>query len=58
MEGSGYSKQVEFFKDYSVPVFFAEYGCNNIPGGAAARKWQETTALYSDEMTGVFSGGM
>lgn len=57
METSGYSKQVEFFKNYSVPVFFAEYGCNE-PGGAANRIWEESTALYSDEMTSVFSGGI
>lgn len=57
MEKSGYDKQVEFFRNYSVPVFFAEYGCN-IPDGAEGRIWQETTALYSDEMTDVFSGGI
>ncbi|KAK1835878.1 Glucanosyltransferase-domain-containing protein [Podospora conica] len=56
MQISGYDKQVEFFKNYSVPVFFAEYGCNI--GGAANRIWQESTALYEDEMTGVFSGGI
>lgn len=57
MEKSGYSDHVEYFKNYSVPVFFAEYGCNT-PDGAAGRIFQETTALYSDEMTGVFSGGI
>lgn len=57
MQKSGYSDQVKFFEEYSVPVFFAEYGCNE-PDGAAARIFQETTALYSDEMTGVFSGGI
>lgn len=57
MSKSGYDQQVEFFKNYSVPVFLAEYGCNE-PSGAKARIWQETTALYSDEMTGVFSGGI
>lgn len=57
MQKSGYSTQVEFFKNYSVPVFFAEYGCN-VPDGAAARIWEETTALYSKEMTDVFSGGI
>lgn len=56
MQKSGYDQQVEFFKDYTVPVFFAEYGCNN--NGAAKRIFQETTALYSDAMTGVFSGGI
>ncbi|KAK3328544.1 putative beta (1-3) glucanosyltransferase gel3p [Cercophora scortea] len=55
--GSGYAEQVSFFSNYSVPVFFAEYGCNN-PGGAAGRIWQETTALYSKDMTDVISGGI
>ena len=55
--GSGYADQVKFFEDYSVPVFFAEYGCN-IPNGAAGRIWEETTALYSSNMTGVISGGI
>ena len=54
---SGYSTQVDFFQSFSVPVFFAEYGCNT-QGGAEGRIWDETTALYSDEMTGVFSGGI
>lgn len=56
MQKSGYDEQVKFFEDYSVPVFFAEYGCNN--NGAANRIFQETGALYSDEMTGVINGGI
>ncbi|KAL1877566.1 hypothetical protein VTK73DRAFT_8555 [Phialemonium thermophilum] len=56
-KGSGYAAQVDFFSNYSVPVFFAEYGCNT-QGGAEGRIWEETTALYSDEMTGVISGGI
>ena len=54
---SGYSTQVDFFKNYSVPVFFAEYGCNT-NGGAAERIWEETDALYSNQMTDVISGGI
>ena len=57
MSKSGYDKQVEFFSNYSVPVFFAEYGCN-LPDGADGRIWEETTALYGDEMTDVISGGI
>lgn len=57
MQKSGYADQVKFFEKYSVPVFFAEYGCNE-PGGADARVFDETTALYSSDMTGVFSGGI
>ncbi|KAG5981706.1 hypothetical protein E4U55_002631 [Claviceps digitariae] len=56
MQQSGYDEQVQFFSNYSVPVFFAEYGCNN--NGAANRIFQETGALYSDDMTGVISGGI
>ncbi|KAH9996733.1 carbohydrate-binding module family 43 protein [Xylariaceae sp. FL0662B] len=55
-EESGYDAQVKFFSNYSVPVFFAEYGCNS--EGAEGRLWDETTALYSDKMTDVFSGGI
>lgn len=57
MQKSGYADQVDFFKNYSVPVFFAEYGCNE-PDGAAGRIFEETTALYSDAMTDVISGGI
>ncbi|KAL2135258.1 hypothetical protein VTI74DRAFT_9243 [Chaetomium olivicolor] len=57
LKDSGYDKQIEFFKNYSVPVFFAEYGCN-LPNGAEGRIWEETTALYGKEMTDVFSGGI
>ncbi|POR32007.1 1,3-beta-glucanosyltransferase [Tolypocladium paradoxum] len=57
MAKSGYNDQIKFFQDYSVPVFFAEYGCN-LPDGAANRVFQETEALYGDDMTKVFSGGI
>ncbi|KAM4061191.1 glucanosyltransferase domain-containing protein [Hirsutella rhossiliensis] len=58
IQTSGFDKQAKFYEDYSVPVFFAEYGCNQVPGGAAGRKFTETEALYSDSMTHVFSGGI
>ncbi|KAI2607810.1 carbohydrate-binding module family 43 protein [Hypoxylon sp. NC1633] len=54
---SGYDVQVNFFSNFSVPVFFAEYGCNTV-GGAEGRLWDDTTALFSSQMTGVFSGGI
>ncbi|RYP40921.1 hypothetical protein DL767_001402 [Monosporascus sp. MG133] len=56
-EKSGYDVQVDFFSNYSVPIFLAEYGCNTV-GGAEGRLWDDTLALYSDKMTGVFSGGI
>ncbi|KAK1984387.1 glycolipid anchored surface protein [Colletotrichum cereale] len=55
--GAGFDKQIDFFRNYSVPVFFAEYGCNK-PDGGNSRIFQETTALYEKEMTDVFSGGI
>jgi hypothetical protein len=57
MKNSGYDEQVKFFSNYSVPVFFAEYGCN-VPDGADDRIWEETTALYGDEMSDVINGGI
>lgn len=56
-EDSGYNRILNFFKDYSVPVFFAEYGCDK-PNGAAGRIFQETGALYAQNMTEVLSGGI
>ncbi len=54
---SGYNSLTKFFANYSVPVFFAEYGCNTV-GGADGRLWAETTELYSTDMTYVWSGGI
>jgi hypothetical protein len=54
---SGYADRVKEFATYSVPSFFAEYGCNK-PGGAASRKFSEVAALYGSDMTPVFSGGI
>ncbi|GFP59596.1 1,3-beta-glucanosyltransferase ARB_07487 [Trichoderma asperellum] len=56
-ETSGYNRILNFFQHYSVPVFFAEYGCN-LPNGAAGRIFQETGALYAPNMTEVLSGGI
>ncbi|PGH15128.1 hypothetical protein AJ79_02654 [Helicocarpus griseus UAMH5409] len=51
---SGYDVVVREFSKYSVPVFFAEYGCNNI----RPRKFTEVGALYGPQMTPVVSGGI
>ena len=56
---SSYDKRVEFFSDYPVPVFFAEYGCiEGIAGGPTHRPFTEVGTLYGDDMTKVFSGGI
>ncbi|ORY58921.1 Glucanosyltransferase-domain-containing protein [Pseudomassariella vexata] len=55
---SGYSSRYDFFKDYPVPVFFAEYGCiEGIDGGATNRPFDEVEVLYG-QMSDVFSGGI
>ncbi|KAI1338448.1 carbohydrate-binding module family 43 protein [Xylariaceae sp. FL0016] len=56
---SDYDQRTEFFSDYPVPVFFAEYGCiEGVDGGATHRPFTEVQALYGDKMTPVFSGGI
>ncbi|KAF2129416.1 carbohydrate-binding module family 43 protein [Dothidotthia symphoricarpi CBS 119687] len=55
---SSYGERVDFFSDYPVPAFFAEYGCiEGIDGGATHRPFTEVEVLYGN-MTKVFSGGI
>lgn len=51
---SGYNVQTKNFETYNVPVFFAEYGCNLVQ----PRRFTEVQALYGENMTGVWSGGI
>ena len=51
---SGYKDRTDEFRNYSVPVFFAEYGCNAVQ----PRKFTEIDALYRDPMDQVWSGGI
>lgn len=50
---SGWDRKVELYKDYSVPIFLSEFGCIT-----NTREWGEIEALYSTNMTGVYSGGL
>ncbi|KAM7214609.1 Glucanosyltransferase domain containing protein [Rhypophila decipiens] len=54
---SGYEERTKEFEKYSVPAFFAEYGCNT-KGGGANRLFQDTGVLYSSQMNKVWSGGI
>ncbi|KAF2703692.1 carbohydrate-binding module family 43 protein [Pleomassaria siparia CBS 279.74] len=55
---SSYGERVQFFSDFPVPVFFAEYGCNvGLPGGPTSRPFTEVQVIYGN-MTSVFSGGI
>jgi hypothetical protein len=51
---SGYDVLVNDYKDYSLPLFFSEFGCNAV----TPRLFQEIEALFSTPMTTVFSGGL
>ncbi|PLN86099.1 Glucanosyltransferase-domain-containing protein [Aspergillus taichungensis] len=53
-EKSGYDDVVKQFTGFSVPVFFAEYGCNLVK----PRPFTEVKALYGDKMTPAISGGI
>lgn len=55
---SQYGERLDYFSSYPVPVFFAEYGCNqDLPDGPTSRPFTEVEVLYGN-MTDVFSGGI
>jgi len=53
-EEAGYDILLEQFSDATVPIFFSEYGCNEV----MPRTFTEVGAIYSSPMTEVFSGGL
>jgi hypothetical protein len=51
---SGWDQKVKNFTDYGLPIFLSEYGCiENRP-----REFEELSALMSDQMSAVYSGGL
>ncbi|KAF2129248.1 glycoside hydrolase family 72 protein [Dothidotthia symphoricarpi CBS 119687] len=50
---SGYDGLVSMFNETAIPIFFSEYGCNEVK----PRVFTEVEALYSDQMK-VLSGGL
>ncbi|VVT46849.1 uncharacterized protein SAPINGB_P001418 [Magnusiomyces paraingens] len=53
-ETSGYADRTLEFENYTVPVFFSEYGCN-VP---QPRQFNDIPSLYSTNMTDTWSGGI
>ncbi|EGW31162.1 uncharacterized protein SPAPADRAFT_63076 [Spathaspora passalidarum NRRL Y-27907] len=54
MTTSQYSIQMKDFANYTVPIFFSEFGCNTV----SPRPFTEIEAIYSTQMSSVFSGGL
>lgn len=54
MEDAEYDVLIEQFGNTTIPIFMSEYGCNQV----TPRVFTEVGALYSQEMMGVFSGGV
>ncbi|ETN37853.1 uncharacterized protein HMPREF1541_07476 [Cyphellophora europaea CBS 101466] len=51
---SGYDVRTKEFENWNIPVFFAEYGCNEVQ----PREFTEVGALYGSQMNDVWSGGI
>ncbi|ODV63747.1 glycoside hydrolase family 72 protein, partial [Ascoidea rubescens DSM 1968] len=54
MEASGFNDLLDLFENYPIPNFFSEFGCNTI----SPRIFQEVQAIFSSQMSSVFSGGL
>lgn len=53
---SGYAEKMQLYKNYSIPIFLSEFGCNQ--GVSDGRPFTEIASIYSENMSSVFSGGL
>lgn len=51
---ASYDQLVAMFAKSSVPVFFSEFGCNEV----TPRIWTEIQSIYGPDMMGAFAGGV
>ena len=51
--GSTWKAKADYFANFSIPLFFSEYGCVT-----STRTFEEIATLYGSEMTPSYSGGL